>query len=195
MVAAELATLEKGGDRKSKNFKAPNGALIDDVASLLMYREAMKEQGKRTDLGNNVPQVEERSDRGNSRAYSLDRECAKEHGSNQHRKKEEGQNCPSSIDDAASLLGDAKDARRKGIFELWLAGWTNKEAAELTGLTEEAVRQQTQEMADLPKLGKPDQSLATHATDCSPPIYNIWKQQPFRQIFLKRLPDSSLNLF
>ena len=35
MVAAELATLEKGGDRKSEDFKGQNCPLIDDAASLL----------------------------------------------------------------------------------------------------------------------------------------------------------------
>jgi len=48
-----------------------------------------------------------------------------EHGSNQHREKEEGQNCPSSIDDAASLLNvsprtvkTAKQVKEKGSLEL-----------------------------------------------------------------------------
>jgi len=49
----------------------------DDPAALLSFREAMKHQGERTDLGNIVPEVE-RQDRGNRRAYSLarvQREC------------------------------------------------------------------------------------------------------------------------
>jgi hypothetical protein len=72
---------------------------------------------------------------------------------------------------------DAKEQRKQKIFDLWLAGWTNKEAAEFVGITEEAVRQSTQEMADLPKLGKLQQSAADHATDFDTPIYNVWKQQ------------------
>ena len=32
-------------------------------------------------------------------------------------------------------------------------------------------------MAGLPNLNKVDQSAAEHATDFTPPIYNIWKQQ------------------
>lgn len=72
---------------------------------------------------------------------------------------------------------DAKAERDARIFEMWLACWTQREIAEEVGLTEEAVRQITQESADLPKLGKPDQSTATHATDFTPPIYNVWKQQ------------------
>ena len=48
-----------------------------DPEALLAYRDAMKHQGERRDLGNNVPEVE-RQDRGNRRAYSLarvQREC------------------------------------------------------------------------------------------------------------------------
>jgi transcriptional regulator with XRE-family HTH domain len=72
---------------------------------------------------------------------------------------------------------DAKEQRKQRIFDLWLAGWTNKETADAVGVTEEAVRQLTQEMADLPKLGKLQQSSADHATDFDIPIYNVWKQQ------------------
>ena len=42
-----------------------------------MYRDAMKHQGERRDLGNNIPEVV-RQDRGTSRAYSISlvqREC------------------------------------------------------------------------------------------------------------------------
>jgi hypothetical protein len=49
----------------------------DDPEALVMYREAMKHQGERTDLGNNIPEVV-RQDRGTSRAYSISlvqREC------------------------------------------------------------------------------------------------------------------------
>lgn len=44
----------------------------DDPEALAAFREAMKHQGERTDLGNNVPEVD-RPDRGNSRAYSISR--------------------------------------------------------------------------------------------------------------------------
>jgi hypothetical protein len=49
----------------------------DDPEALVMFREAMKHQGERTDLGNIVPEVD-RPDRGHSRAYSIarvQREC------------------------------------------------------------------------------------------------------------------------
>ena len=50
----------------------------DDAEVLALWREAMKEQGKRNDLGNNVPQVKEeehpnREPRGNARAYTVSR--------------------------------------------------------------------------------------------------------------------------
>lgn len=44
----------------------------DDPEALAAFRDAMKHQGKRTDLGNNVPEVD-RQPRGNSRAFSIDR--------------------------------------------------------------------------------------------------------------------------
>ena len=53
---------------------------------------------------------------------------------------------------------DSKEARNRRIFELWLAGWTEREIGDEVGLTHTAVQQLWQEMADLPKLAKPDQS-------------------------------------
>jgi hypothetical protein len=44
----------------------------DDPEALLAFREAMKHQGERNDLGNNVPEVD-RQPRGNSRAFSISR--------------------------------------------------------------------------------------------------------------------------
>jgi hypothetical protein len=35
MIAAKMATLRRGGDRKSDAFKGPNGLLIEDAAKLL----------------------------------------------------------------------------------------------------------------------------------------------------------------
>jgi hypothetical protein len=44
----------------------------DDPEALAAFRDAMKHQGERTDLGDNVPQVK-RPERSNSRAYSISR--------------------------------------------------------------------------------------------------------------------------
>jgi len=68
---------------------------------------------------------------------------------------------------------DAKEARNRRIFELWMQCWTQEEIAEAVGLTKVAVHEVCSETASLPKLNKPDQAAATHATDFKPPIYNI----------------------
>ena len=52
-----------------------------------------------------------------------------------------------------------------------------QEIANAVGITKQAVEQVCQETAGLPKLDKVDQSAAEHATDFTPPIYSIWKQQ------------------
>lgn len=72
---------------------------------------------------------------------------------------------------------DARSARNQRIFDLWLACWTAEEIAEATGITKQAVNDVCQEMANLPKLDKPDRAAAEHASDFDPPIYNIWRKQ------------------
>ena len=71
---------------------------------------------------------------------------------------------------------DAKEARDKRIFDLWLECY-EQEIANAVGITKQAVEQVCQETAGLPKLDKVDQSAAEHATDFTPPIYNVWKHQ------------------
>ena len=60
---------------------------------------------------------------------------------------------------------DSKEARNKRIFDMWMACWTDAEIGKEVGLTERQIGTLTEEMADLPKLQKPDQSAAEHATD------------------------------
>ena len=72
---------------------------------------------------------------------------------------------------------DAKDVRNRRIFDLWLSCRTEEEIANEVGITKQAVSLVCQEMADLPKLDKPSQAAADHATDFDIPIYNIWKRQ------------------
>jgi hypothetical protein len=72
---------------------------------------------------------------------------------------------------------DSKEARNRRIFELWMAGWTEREIAEEVSASAGDIHTVCSEMAGLPNLSKPDQSSATHATDYQPPIYNIWTQQ------------------
>jgi hypothetical protein len=72
---------------------------------------------------------------------------------------------------------DAKEARDKRIFDMWLACYPTDEIAEATGASKADVSGVCSKMAGLPNLNKVDQSAAEHATDFTPPIYNIWKQQ------------------
>ncbi len=56
--------------------EAPEAVIRDDPEALVMFREAMKHQGERTDFVDNVNEVERPA--GNSRAYSIarvQREC------------------------------------------------------------------------------------------------------------------------
>jgi hypothetical protein len=58
-----------------------------------------------------------------------------------------------------------------------LACYPTDEIAEATGASKADVSGVCSKMAGLPNLNKVDQSAAEHATDFTPPIYNIWKQQ------------------
>jgi len=70
---------------------------------------------------------------------------------------------------------DAKEARNKRIFDMWLACYTGVEIAEANNLSEKEVGKIVSDLsAELPKGQKAD---SEHATDFTPPIYNIWKQQ------------------
>lgn len=60
--------LEGWGEDPSK----VEAVIRDDPEALAMFREAMKHQGERTDLGNIIPEVQ-RPHRGTSRAWSIDR--------------------------------------------------------------------------------------------------------------------------
>ncbi len=72
---------------------------------------------------------------------------------------------------------DAKEARNKRIFDLWLAGWTQREIAAAVGIIRKDVERSLGQNGNLSKLSKTQQSAANHATNFNPPIYNIWKQQ------------------
>lgn len=63
-----------------EDVKTVEAVIKSDPECLAMFREAMKEQGKRNDLGNNVPEVA-RIPRGNSKAFLVKRvadECEPE---------------------------------------------------------------------------------------------------------------------
>jgi len=67
---------------------------------------------------------------------------------------------------------DAKEARNKRIFDLWLACYTQEEIAERENVDQHTVRDILGKMADLPESLKP---AASHLTDFDVPIYNVWK--------------------
>jgi hypothetical protein len=59
-----------------------------------------------------------------------------------------------------------RDLTRR-IIDMWMAR-KQQEIAEREGISEEAVRQITQEIPNLEKLGKADKALAEHAVDFDP---------------------------
>lgn len=70
---------------------------------------------------------------------------------------------------------DAKEARNKRIFEMWLACYTQEEIAEAVGVTDQTVANVISlKTANLPELEK---AAANHLVDFEPPIYNIWRQK------------------
>ncbi len=95
---------------------------------------------------------------------------------------------------------DMKDAAKRDAFNLWLACRTHDEIAEAVGWPKQSVNrwligmsqngkdtemghttssdQDAEDDSDSPfELSKAELAAADHATDFTPPIYNIWKQQ------------------
>lgn len=89
---------------------------------------------------------------------------------------------------------DARDARNKRIFGMWLACYTQEEIAQAEGLPRQTVTDYLSGLAengnvsesgkteendgDHPfKLSKSEKADAEHATDFDVPIYNIWSFQ------------------
>jgi hypothetical protein len=72
---------------------------------------------------------------------------------------------------------DTKEKRNNRIFDKWLACWTLDEIAESEGLDKATVSRVCCDFPELEKCNKPQRAAAEHATDFTPPIYNIWKQQ------------------
>lgn len=56
-----------------EDVRTVEAVIKDDPEALAMFREAMKHQGQRTDLSDNVREVVAIDSGGNSRAYSIDR--------------------------------------------------------------------------------------------------------------------------
>jgi len=73
---------------------------------------------------------------------------------------------------------DAKEAREKRIFDLWLACWTQEEIAADVAVSRESVSDSFGKVGKVADLTKSDRVVAEHADEhFDPPIYNIWKQR------------------
>lgn len=86
---------------------------------------------------------------------------------------------------------DAKEARNRRIFEMWLACYTQDEIAAVENIVKQTVSNAVRPFsAGLPELDKPADydetaftltkeqlAAADHATDFQAPLYNVWKQQ------------------
>ncbi len=74
-------------------------------------------------------------------------------------------------------LKDAKEARGKRIFEMWLACHTQEEIAAAEGIDQGDMSRMAKGFMEIGNLAESHRAAAAHATDFEPPIYNIWKQQ------------------
>lgn len=72
---------------------------------------------------------------------------------------------------------DAKEARDKRIFELWLSCWTQEEIAKTEGIDQGDLSRMAKGFMEIGNLAKNHKSAAEHATEFEVPIYNIWKKQ------------------
>ena len=72
---------------------------------------------------------------------------------------------------------DAKEARDKRIFAMWLACRTDQEIADAEGMPRTTVTDQTKGLDEIGKVAESVKAAAHHATDFEAPIYNVWKQQ------------------
>lgn len=60
---------------------------------------------------------------------------------------------------------------------MWLACYTVEEIAVATSASKSDVDRTLSQIGNVAELGKTEQASAEHATEFTPPIYNIWKQQ------------------
>ena len=74
------------------------------------------------------------------------------------------------------VVKDNKEKRDRKIFDMWLACSTQQEIAEACDISQPQLAEVLKNIGTVFK-NQSDKSLADHATDFDPPIYNIWKQQ------------------
>ena len=75
------------------------------------------------------------------------------------------------------IWADAKEARNKRIFEMWLACRTQEEIAEAENVARTLITGMADDFVNFGNLADSDKAAASHATDFDIPLYNIWKQQ------------------
>jgi hypothetical protein len=78
-------------------------------------------------------------------------------------------NVPTVAVRSDAARADAKEAREKRIFDLWLACWTQQEIANAVGVPKKTVDDQIASLGDSVLQNQSAQSLANHATDFEPP--------------------------
>lgn len=72
---------------------------------------------------------------------------------------------------------DNKDKRDRKIFDMWLACSTQEEIAEAVECDQATAKRTADDFMQSVLKNQTHKSAASHATDFTPPIYNIWKQQ------------------
>lgn len=72
---------------------------------------------------------------------------------------------------------EERERRNDRIRDMWMRCYSQQEIADAEGLSRDSVTDIMGEFSDVKKLPKSDAAAADHATDFTPPIYNIWKQQ------------------
>lgn len=72
---------------------------------------------------------------------------------------------------------EERDRRNTRILDLWMRCYSQQEIAEAEGVSRDSITDIVGEFSDVKKLPKSDLASADHATDFTPPIYNVWKQQ------------------
>ena len=75
------------------------------------------------------------------------------------------------------VVKDNKEKRDRKIFDMWLACYTQQEIADACDCPQKTVDDQIKTFSETVLGNQSAKSLADHATDFDPPLYNIWKQQ------------------
>lgn len=77
----------------------------------------------------------------------------------------------------ARTVKDQKDKRDKRIFDMWLACHTQEEIAEAVSSPRQTVTDILKGFAETVPENQTGKTLAAHAADFDPPLYNVWKRQ------------------